>query len=218
MSRQNTGMDRQPNRPRGPYAKTPERRREILRTALEVFGQYGYRGSSIREIAARVGMTDTGVVHHFGGKRNLLLEVLKERDEVDTALSTVDEPVDPFDRHIVARNTKRQGVVRMFATLSAEATDPDHPANKYFILRYAGLRVIIRQRFERQRALGRLSSDHDPELAARVTLAVMDGLQIQWLLDPTQDMSEAYDNFVNHYFGDSTRMGGLAGSKEDGCC
>ena len=29
----------------------------------------------------------------------------------------------------------------------------------------------------------------------------MDGLQIQWLLDPAMDMSVAYEDFVERYFG-----------------
>ena len=61
---------------RGAYAKTAERRRTILATALEVFAESGFRGASVREIASRVGMTDTGVLHHFGGKGKLLLEVV----------------------------------------------------------------------------------------------------------------------------------------------
>ena len=99
---------------RGPYAKTAERRRSILDTALEVFASSGFRGASIREIAARVGMTDTGVLHHFGGKGNLLLEVVKQKEAEDG-----DSLHDPYLRDIVARNGTRPGTVRLFTTLSA---------------------------------------------------------------------------------------------------
>ena len=34
-------------------------------------------------------------------------------------------------------------------------------------------------------------------------LAVMDGLQIQWLLDPSMEMDAAYNDFIDHYFGHS---------------
>ena len=192
-------MDSPPQRRRGAYAKSAERRREILQTAVEVFGESGFRGSSIREIAARVGMTDTGVVHHFGTKGNLLLEVLKRRQRDD--LSQFDVELDPFGRGMVNRNARRPGIVRLFATLSAEATDPEHPANQHFVERYELLRKITAERIELARSKGLLKADIDLKIASQVLIAVMDGLQIQWLLDPNQDMSVAYDDFVKHYFG-----------------
>jgi AcrR family transcriptional regulator len=181
---------------RGPYAKTAERRRAILDTALEVFAASGFRGASIREIASRVGMTDTGVLHHFGGKGKLLLEVVKQKEDEDAGALG-----DPYLRDLVARNGARRGTVRLFTTLSAESTDPDHPAHDHFVQRYESVRAHVADRLARDSAEGRLPPGVDPAIAARIMLAVMDGLQIQWLLDPSQEMETAYDDFVDHYFG-----------------
>ena len=181
---------------RGPYAKTAERRRTILATALEVFGESGFRGASIREIANRVGMTDTGVLHHFGGKGNLLLEVVKQKEDEDAG--AID---DPFLRDLVAKNGRRSGTVRLFTTLSAEATDPEHPAHDHFIARYEKVRAITADRLTKESAEGNIPSTIDPDRAAQLMLAVMDGLQIQWLLDPSLDMDSAYNDFIAHYFG-----------------
>ena len=181
---------------RGPYAKTAERRRTILATALEVFGESGFRGASIREIANRVGMTDTGVLHHFGGKGNLLLEVVKQKEDEDAGAIG-----DPFLRDLVAKNGRRSGTVRLFTTLSAEATDPEHPAHDHFVNRYERVRAIASERLTREAAEGNIPSTIDPDKAAQLMLAVMDGLQIQWLLDPSLDMEAAYTDFIDHYFG-----------------
>ena len=181
---------------RGEYAKTAERRRTILETALEVFAESGFRGASIREIASRVGMTDTGVLHHFGGKGKLLLAVVQQKEEEDAGLKH-----DAFLRDLVARNGSRQGTVRLFTTLSAEATDPEHPAHEHFVERYETVRRLTTDRLSQERAEGRIPSSIDPEKAARLVLAVMDGLQIQWLLDPSLEMGPAYDDFIAHYFG-----------------
>jgi AcrR family transcriptional regulator len=180
---------------RGPYAKTAERRRTILATALEVFAESGFRGASIREIASRVGMTDTGVLHHFGGKGKLLLEVVKQKEDEDAGAIG-----DAFLRDLVAKNGTRSGTVRLFTTLSAEATDPDHPAHDHFVKRYEHVRAVAAERLATETAQGRIPSTIDPAIAARLMLAVMDGLQIQWLLDPTLDMGAAYDDFIDHYF------------------
>ncbi len=181
---------------RGPYAKTAERRRTILATALEVFAESGFRGASIREIASRVGMTDTGVLHHFGGKGNLLLEVVKQKESEDSGALR-----DPYLRDLVAKNGTRSGTVRLFTTLSAEATDPEHPAHEHFVNRYESVRGLTRERLAKESAAGRIPSAIDPDTAARVMMAVMDGLQIQWLLDPSLDMEVAYNDFIDHYFG-----------------
>ncbi len=181
---------------RGEYAKTAERRRMIIDTAMQVFAESGFRGASVREIAARVGMTDTGVLHHFGGKVKLLLEVIKAKEAEDGA-----RVADPFGRRLVSRNAERGGTVRLFTTLSAEATDPEHPAHVHFVERYASIRRYEAARFAAMAAAGELPADIDPAMAARLVIAVMDGLQIQWLLDPSMDMNEAYTDFITRYFG-----------------
>lgn len=170
---------------RGPYRKTAERRREILDAALAVFGRSGYRAGSIREIAEAVGMSQAGLLHHFENKDALLTAVLRHRDDlskphypregsIQTLLATV----------AVARfNMSHRGVVELYCVLSAEATAPDHPAHRYFADRYAWLRSIMLDAFEQMARSGQLRAGVDPVVAARSTLAVMDGLQVQWLLD-----------------------------------
>jgi len=41
--------------------------------------------------------------------------------------------------------------------------------------------------------------DIDPALAARLISGVMDGIQLQWLLDDTVDMVALFDEFVRGY-------------------
>ena len=57
------------------------------------------------------------------------------------------------------------GVVRLFTTLSAEATDPDHPAHKHFVTRYERVRASVRDGLAAEVRQGRLESSIDPELA-----------------------------------------------------
>ena len=60
---------------------TPQRRRELTRTALveaaaEVFSEKGLRGASLDEIADRAGFTRGAIYSNFGSKEELLLAVL----------------------------------------------------------------------------------------------------------------------------------------------
>ena len=128
------------SRRRGSYAKTEATRKSILDAALEVFSGSGYRSGSLREIAGLVGMSEAGLLHHFRNKSALLEAVLEERDDRARALV----PIESNDGAAVLRglvelaayNASIPGVVELYATLSAEATAPDHPAHAYFVRRY----------------------------------------------------------------------------------
>ena len=56
--------------------ETERKRTEILKAAIEIFGAKGSANGTLADIAEQVGMTHAGVLHHFGSKQKLLLEVL----------------------------------------------------------------------------------------------------------------------------------------------
>ena len=60
-------------------AEIREKRVRILDAALRTFGAKGYTNASLADIAEQVDMTHAGVLHHFGSKRALLLELEEER-------------------------------------------------------------------------------------------------------------------------------------------
>lgn len=186
-------------RRRGSYAKTPGRRQEILRTAIEVFADNGYGSSSFREIAARAGLSETGLAHHFGGKTALLAAVLEAREEEDRAwLRQGGDIIPPARlRDLVARNAQRRGIVQLFTKLSAEGTSEASPAHHFFTKRYERLRQATAGNIRHSQGHGTIRPDLDPDLVAQVLLAVMDGLQIQWLYDDRADMVAALDALIS---------------------
>ncbi|MER6510032.1 TetR/AcrR family transcriptional regulator [Nonomuraea sp. NPDC001636] len=178
-------------------------RARILDSATELFSRSGFHAVSLRDIAAHAGLTHAGLLHHFPGKESLLIQVLSRRDEVDGELmGGPDDGLSPqelLDRAVsqVARNMGTPGLVGLYVKISGEAADPGHPAHDYFVQRYRRLR--------RQAAwlLGALFEgatpplDHDPDAVARQLIALVDGLQTQWLLDPDQvDMRAAVITFL----------------------
>jgi AcrR family transcriptional regulator len=177
---------------RGPYAKTALQREKILRGALDYFGQYGYWGSTMREIARAVGMSQAGLLHHFGTKTELLTAVLEERDRDTEDRARLHDKTSSSALEniatIVEVNETQPNIVRLFTTLSAEATSDEHPAHHYFRERYVRVAAVIADRLRAGVTTGEIAKQDDYDGAARVTLAVMFGLQIQWLLDPNIDM------------------------------
>ena len=173
-----------------PRPETERRRTEILRAAIETFGTKGSTNGTLSDIAEQVGMTHAGVLHHFGSKHNLLLEVLEFRDHDDVAhLADRHIPGGPaLFAHLVAtaqRNALRPGIVQVFTVLSAESVTEDHPATEYFQERYRNLRVEVGAAFRALCAQEGVTEPETIDKGAASILAVMDGLQLQWLLDPT---------------------------------
>jgi AcrR family transcriptional regulator len=172
--------------PRGPYAKSERTQESILDAAIEVFAQDGYRKGSLRKVAERVGISEAGVLHHFSNKEALLEAVLTRRDEnAQTrfgipSVSGRDALRSLLD--LAAYNMSIPGVVQLFCVVAAEATSPAHPAHRHFVERYEQTREVVARALTALAGSGELREGVQPESAARRTLAVWDGLQIQWLL------------------------------------
>ncbi|MGQ4402615.1 TetR/AcrR family transcriptional regulator [Streptomyces hayashii] len=199
-----------PRKPRGPYRKGIERREQILRAALDVFSEHGERGASLKEIADRAGMSQAGVLHYFDSREDLLLAVLAQRDALDTeATADVTSPGDAVAR-TAAHNTRQRGLVDLFVTLSAAASDPEHPAHAFFTRRYTDLteRIEIGLRTAQER--GEIRTDVRSDQMARMLLALSDGLQVQWLLDPSVDMAETLEAFNRMCLGETAEGDGDA--------
>jgi AcrR family transcriptional regulator len=170
---------------RGPYAKGIAKREEILEIALDLFARKSYDRVSVREIAREAGLSQAGLLHHFGSKEELFLEVLRRRDDRSSDPGA-DHPVHSVDRLIeaVERNAGEPGLVRLFVSMSAESTDEGSLARGFFENRYRWLRDEIAADVRRHQNDGDLSAQLDADDVASLLIAVADGLQLQWLLEP----------------------------------
>lgn len=176
---------------RGSYAKGVAKRDEILHTALDVIARNGYRKTSVRELADAVGLSQAGLLHYFASKEELFTEILRKRDELDAARLAVNTGNASIDGlvEVVEHNVLVPGLVQLYARLSVEATDPEHPAHAYFVERNALLRNSLAAAVRDAQANGSIPAGLDPESIATVFIALSDGLQVQWLLDPEVDMA-----------------------------
>ncbi|MGW8881814.1 TetR/AcrR family transcriptional regulator [Streptomyces sp. NPDC055663] len=187
--------------PRGPYAKTSAKRQKIIEAALAAYAEAGSRKVSVRDIAQRVGMTDAGVLHHFGSREALLTAVLKTRDAAASAALGESHADLRAGLDIVTHNASTPGLVKLFVDVAAAAAEPEHPAHGFFQDRYTNGRQNIAALLARHatapvpeptpepEATPVPATPVTPEWAARILLAATDGLQFQWLLEPDTDMA-----------------------------
>lgn len=62
-----------------------ETKERILETALELFAQSGYLGTSMSDIAARLGITKAALYKHYAGKQKIQDRIVQRMNELDAA-------------------------------------------------------------------------------------------------------------------------------------
>ncbi|WP_288780423.1 TetR/AcrR family transcriptional regulator [uncultured Kocuria sp.] len=166
---------RRPRGPRAPYSKGVAKRAEILDCALRLYGISPGHAPTLSAIADEANLTEAGVLHYFGSKTELFVEVLRSRDARIRDHYDVDDP--NFVWQYLQDMTKTPGLMRLFEDMSLAATDPEHPAAAFMVEHENLARQVI------TRAL-----NIDDEEIINTLIATAEGLSIRWLRDPSVDI------------------------------
>jgi AcrR family transcriptional regulator len=178
-----------------------DRREEILQEATTLFGIHGFRGTTLSLVAEAVGLTEPGLLHYFPNKVNLLQSVLEYRDQQDEEkiikmFQDDNPPLFEGFKKLVAENEKKPELVRLFTVLVGESFRKEHPSHTYFVNRYTNAKKQSSEYLSNYLERRGLAPDCDIDQLAALILAVMDGLQIQWLLNPKEvSMFESFNLF-----------------------
>jgi len=175
-----------------------ERREQILAAATELIAVSGFNGVSLGAFAAACGMTKAGLLHHFPSREQLLVAVLERRDELDLA-AILDSSAPAVDagsarvvvERLVRRNLSQRSIVQLYTVLSAEALDPAHPAHEYFRRRLSTSRAMLAEQL--------FGWHPEPDRAAVELLAFLDGLQLNWLRDPSIDFVAQWESYAARF-------------------
>ncbi|PJM74591.1 TetR/AcrR family transcriptional regulator [Bifidobacterium simiarum] len=186
-----------------------KRREQIVRVASELMAERGYWGTSLQEVADACGLTVAGLIHHVQSKTGLLMMILEQED--NRALVDISRQIDGAERtgesggkrdsgdedgpdrvqdmsfgnlslaqacHVLVEyNARNPEKVRLYSMLDAEALDSTHPAYEWLRNREHFTLEVMRELAAKE------PSVDDPMICARKVLALMDGLQLQWLRD-----------------------------------
>ncbi|GAB2586435.1 TetR/AcrR family transcriptional regulator [Microlunatus antarcticus] len=192
-----------PSVARGPYRNGIRRREQIVAKASEVFGELGYVGGSLRTIAERVGVTPASLLQHFGSKEGLLEAVLEDWSEQTGAqyLGTDLHGLAAFEafRELMAFHLEHRGLLELFLTMAAEATNVAHPARRFIQQRYASGLARQAHALSEARDTGEVGPLTDEQIGAEASMfyAVLDGLELQWLLDSRVDLVGLFDRYLD---------------------
>lgn len=179
---------------RGPYAKSARIRAEVIEKAIAAFAERGFTGTSMREIALAVGMTQQGLSHHFPSKEALLEAVLAHRDATGVEHhKAAHRSVMGTLRAIVEENSSSPGLVQLSVMLAAEAITPSHPAHEFFQEHWSGAREVFTRLLARGQAEGEVRTDLPAEELAVVLVGLFEGIQLQWLANPAISLTGTFE-------------------------
>ena len=178
----------------------------ILAAALIDFQQHGYHGTTVRGIAARVGLTMPSLYYHYGSKEGVLfalLDVAMDDLQVRIEQALEDAGDDSLTRFkyfitvIASHNTRRRDLASLhgeFRFLS--------PAQRS---QYVAKRAIVERTLEELLRAGiedGLFEDADPHFTSRVLLGMLNGIH-DWY---SEDGPLSADEIAERYTHDAVRL------------
>jgi len=189
------------SRTRGPYRTGIRRREQLIGIAMDVFGEHGFAGGSLRTIAEQAGVNHATLIQHFGSKEGLLTAVLEECDRltVENSLAEV-KGLDYFRRlpDVMGAHQDNRGLLELFTTIAAEASNPAHPGHAFITKRYTANLDTLSAHLQEAVDAGDVAPlpAQQIEIEVRLLTALMDGIGLQWLLNPEIDMRANVSAYV----------------------
>ena len=178
------------------------RQDRILDAAYELFSNDGVRTTTIATIAEQVGLSEAGLLHHFPSKDALLLAVLDRVDssypEAEVWIREGGGGLESLRRFPVTGRVlaERPAQTRLRVMVAAESLGQDGPVRRYTRQRSEGVRRALTEMLAKGIDDGELRADVDPAAVAVEIVAFMEGIQVQWMLDPEAiDLIAAYEAY-----------------------
>jgi AcrR family transcriptional regulator len=170
--------------------RTAQSDRRMLRAALKLIGERGYRGTSLAAIGEEAGYSRGLVNERFGSKDGLLWVLVKEMLRVwqrDLPISA--DPKDDAITQLCALMDSHRGAlaryepIRAFYALMFEAMGPIPQLLPEFQKLHRSFRTDIEATLRSGIAAGVINASVDPAAQAVVLLGALRGIAFQWLLD-----------------------------------
>jgi AcrR family transcriptional regulator len=179
------------------------KREELLAAAGAVLARTGVVDTSLRELASQMGTSARMLVYYFGGKEQLILEVLTrqqraaipETDELDLPASIAAHRQWCFDDWHECTRGERHDNLRVVLQVFGAACGVDSPYRQYT---WETLSLLTRNSRARLEAIGIPS--HVAETRSRIALAAFQGLIIEFFTAEDQTfVDETFTRFVDEF-------------------
>lgn len=93
----------------------PERRRQIIETAAALFSRKGFSGTTTRQVAEAIGVSETTIFKHFATKEELYAAIIEAKAQTQQILSSAIPAAAQKDDAAVLRALAREMIGRVQA-------------------------------------------------------------------------------------------------------
>ena len=155
----------------------------ILETARELFGRVGFDGTTVREIAKHVGITDAALYYHFRSKREILTSLWMVPVGGDVAGMKPDGPFTPnqLDRITLSAIDFSAANDDIFRIMCREGLSGDLTATALRADNRASLRRTLQEHF------GTVLSQAEADLRTEAVMAVLTGATMRTQMEAGAD-------------------------------
>ncbi|WP_426505587.1 TetR/AcrR family transcriptional regulator [Dactylosporangium sp. McL0621] len=189
------GRPRAKRRSQRQIEESVEIKAAIVRAALVVFAQRGYTQTTLEAVAKTVGLTRSGILHHFSSKDALFQAVL------ELQMSWAQQQAEPAGGDpalgglaaFLGKAGNAQVPLQLAHVLEGEAIAGNAAAAEHVRGRAAFVEQEVRRRLAIGLERGEVAADVDPDAAATLVTAAINGLQAAWLLEPATDTERAFE-------------------------
>ena len=197
-----------------------QRRKQILDAAITCFARKGFHETTMAEIAAEAGVSDTLAYRYFSGKDEIIDAAVKEWRNTTIVSADGAEELRGLLETLVTQNIGRFDEPESMRALMnvqfrswAEALH-DQGLRTEVVERWRHHVEVVEGLVVRAQEQGQIPSALDTKAMARVMLGAHYGLNVQAVLDPEVDLEKCADVMVSLVFGDPD--GDEAGSEGRG--
>jgi AcrR family transcriptional regulator len=185
--------------------KRDDFRERLVTTAREIYSRYGYKQTSMEEVAEAMGKGKSTLYYYFDSKESLYEAVIDKewtilRDAIYKAVSEKDDPIEKLKAYVTVRMLTFQSIVNFY-----EAIESEMLGNLFFINQ-------IRDKFDKEEmqmveallnegVKRKLFLIENTELASIAIVTVMRGLEMPLVRFNSQHMfDERIDNLLKIMF------------------
>jgi len=176
-----------------------DRRAEVVRAAVALFAEQGYKETTASEIAQRAGISRRSFFYYFRSKDDVLFSI--DPEVLERLTTVVAEQADELtDLGAVANAWKALGLLAGHADRS-RTTQLRRAAEGSPVLRGKELELHLAYRDATARGLARRRGLPEPDDRARSAAAMGQSLMHlvidQWIIDPHSDRDELIDRYFD---------------------
>lgn len=193
--------------PAAPLLRPASRRDQILDAAMECFASTGFRGTTTREIASRVGLTEAALYRHFASKETLYTAIIARKIDAPDLTAHLEAAAAAGDDRAVLGGLARTLIGRVEADpafiriLLFTALEGHSLAEPFFAARVRRIREFLSGYVARRIEAGAFRAV-DPVIAARAFLGmVSDYINVRVVFQQQaaypQPIEEVVETFVS---------------------